>query len=104
VEELKSSWKAFHREILINYLHKFEIPFDPKLEYEKILASVNKNGSYYVRYYNSARPNADPIVFGNIVLINHNNSNKIFYGKLADSTLDFHIEFKRIEKDTIFLC
>lgn len=110
VEELKSSWKAFLKERIATVFKQvgIQLPTDPKLSLKEILSNTFKKDYYYVcRGYmpRTAAKGKEPLLIFTLVVQQgsqqFNNTN--FYVE-DNPEVDFRIDFKRMKKDTIFLC
>jgi hypothetical protein len=92
----------------MNALKISNIPIstDPKLSLREKISGVYKKDFYYARGTFLSRINKDSLYFYTLVILNGKQqfSNKQFY--IADNLpeLDFRIDYKRMKKDTIFLC
>lgn len=103
VEQLKGSWKKFHRERYYGFLDKHQLPYkaDPKGD---VFERPAKYGCYWCenRIVNSW--SESPIYITAVVIVHPVVARQEFYIEPFDEGIDFRIDFKRLAKDALFLC
>lgn len=103
VEQLKTSWQKFHRERYYSFLDKHQLPYkaDPK---SNTFERPFKYGCYRCEYRLVNRLGENALYFSTVIIYHPGIARQDFFVSPFDEKIDFRIDYKRIVKDTLFLC